>query len=156
MRPSIDDPTAYPRVYRLRPWVAALWFFTGLLGIGLGGFCVAHFSQTPEITNEDLRPLFVAFAGYMVLFGIFAIASAFHYRVVLTYDKIQIRSFLRQKEMRRDNIAGLLRVPEEVGEQITLVSKDPRKKNLKFSDYMQPDEFFEQWLASIPDLGRNP
>lgn len=157
MRKSPDDPaTVYPRTYRLRRWVAALWFVTGLLGIVWGGLCAVYFWQAPGFASENLRLLFVAICGLMIVYGIFCIASMFHYRFVLGRDKVEVHTFFRRYEMRRDNISGLVRTRHGPVEIITLIPNDPSVKRLKFTDYMQPDELFEQWLASIADLRRNP
>jgi hypothetical protein len=152
MRHSLDDPSAYPRAYGLRRWIAALWLLTGVIGILWFGFGVIYFATLPDIATENLRIFFVAVCVVMALCSVFPIVSVFKYRFVLDHDKVQLSTLLFQQDIRKDNIAGLRRRYHDLGQTITLVPKDKRTRQLKFEDYMEPDEFFESWLASIPDL----
>jgi hypothetical protein len=58
--------------------------------------------------------------------------------------------------MRKDDIAGVRRVRNKHGEHVTLISRSPGEKNLKFFDHMQTDEFFDSWLISLPDMHGGP
>lgn len=151
MQNSLSDPSAYPRVYRLRRDVAWLWLLTGVISILGFGFGAVHFASGP-MASENLRIFFFASCVLVALLGIFPILMVIKYRFVLDHDKVYLSTLLSRREMRLDDIAGLRRRYNDVGYTTTLVPKDPRSKRLKFADHMQQDEFFERWIASIPDL----
>lgn len=150
MKQSLDDPAAYPRVYRLRRDVDILWTFSGICGILLSIVSGSAIWNEPNM-NPDLRLFFMAWPLFFLLFGVFALIARFQYRFILGLDRIHLSSMLTQREMQKVDIAGVVRVRDEVGERVTLVSKNPAEKDLKFFDYMETDEFFERWLESFRD-----
>jgi hypothetical protein len=166
---SIDDPRAYPRIYRLRRGKLAFYLFTGLLGLFLAITVIGIAKTSPTIPNETVRHNFVLFGMVFAVFGVFVIVDALRYRLILHFDRIELYTFfLRHHTVLRDNLAYIewLMFKREMARDSTnkktlivagtrpaLIRKDKTSSPLFFPDRIKTDQFFDRWLSALRNSG---
>jgi hypothetical protein len=91
-----------------------------------------------------------------VLFGVFGMyvaISALKYRVILEADRIRVIGALRNRELRRDHIAGRRHVSLNAGSgRWRLVPTPGSGSKLELSLFLETDKDFSTWILTLPDL----
>ena len=150
---DVFDPKAYPRTYGLS--VASKWMVSAL------GLIVASLSLAGGIfflhPDNGRAPagaaILVALCGGFALMGIYLLAVAIFYRVILQADSIQVFEIYRRRHLARDEIEGRGHFSHRPGMSAwVLVPKPGFGAKIKLSSLLRTDKAFLAWIHSLPDL----
>jgi hypothetical protein len=155
MQPPLNDIAAYPRVYRLRRGaVVGRWVMGSLLLVFAAPISSAIVSGA--LAESGFFKFFLlACSCFPLIFGLGPIIDALTYRLTLLPDSVQLRRIIWRDEIHYSDIAGISRKSDEDGESITLLPNKEGVHSLTLGQDANTDEFFERWLASMPDLTNN-
>jgi hypothetical protein len=94
-----------------------------------------------------------ALCGGFALLGIYLIAAAVFYRVILQADSIQVFEIYRRRLLARGEIEGRSHFANAQGPSgWVLVPKPGVGGKIKLSMYLKTDKDFLTWIRSLPDL----
>lgn len=146
------DPTVYPRTYGFS--VAGKWVVS-LLGLVLVALNVAGaiaFSPGQAGAQPGSALLFVLCGG-VVLLGIYLLATAHFYGVILKADSIEVFEIYRRRELARGDIEGRCHLANGRGlSGWVLVPKPGLGGKIQLSQFLKTDKDFLRWIRSLPDL----
>jgi hypothetical protein len=143
------DPHAYPRTYGFS--VASKWTVS-VLGMVLvstslaGAIFFSHEGRTPSV-------VLFAVCGVFAVLGIYLLAAAGLYRVILEADSIQVFEIYRRRQLARRDIEGRSHNWNRQGPPAwTLVPKPGAGGKIKLSTFLKTDKEFLTWIRSLADL----
>ena len=146
---STLDPPLYPRTYR--PSMA--WrVFVVLLGGGLAtGGLFGTFNGIVDHKSSGNEGVVVA-SLLFVLLGGYCVISILMSKVVLSFDTVESTDGFSSRTMRREEVAGSYFRRAGADSVLVLVSRLENQKDLKIPLYIQTDDVFQEWLASVSDF----
>jgi hypothetical protein len=134
------------RAYSLRGSQRAAYLVYAALGLGGGGYFLFESAAHPLGS-----PLGVPFGALFLIPGIVLTLSALRSRLTLEGDQLELRSALRTRTVRRDQIDGLQRVRRDVGNVTRIFLKEHRGV-LTVSAAFTGSADLEEWLSGLPDV----
>ena len=134
------------RAYSLRTSQKVLYLVYAALGLGGGGYFLAETVAHPLGLALSL-PFGLLFAIPGLILGLSALRS----RLILEGDRLELRSALRTRTVRRDDIDGLQRIRNDNGKFTRIFLKEHRGV-LTVSGAFQGTADFEEWLTGLPDV----
>jgi hypothetical protein len=146
---DVFDPQAYPRTYGFS--AAGKWTVSvlGLLLVSLslaGAIYFSHEGRTPSV-------VLFAVCGVFAVLGIYLIAAAVFYRVILEAESIQVFEIYQRRQLARRDIEGRSHYWNRQGPPAwTLVPKPGVGGKIKLSTFLKTDKDFLSWIRSLPDL----
>jgi hypothetical protein len=150
---DVFDPGAYPRTYGLS--VAGKWLvsFLGCAVVLLSLAGAALLLHTDEGRTPAGSAILVALCGGFALLGIYLLAAAIFYRVILQADSIQVFEIYRRRRLARNDIEGRSHSGTRQGPSAwMLVAKPGFGEKIKLSIFLKTDKDFLTWIRSLPDL----
>jgi hypothetical protein len=150
---DVFDPTAYPRTYGLS--VASKWMVSilGLVLVSLGSSGAIYFLILDDGRAPAGWAILVALCGGFALLGIYLLAAAVFYRVILQADSIQVFEIYRRRDLARGEIEGRSHFANAQGPSgWVMVPKAGFGGKIKLSMFLKTDKDFLAWIHSLPDL----
>jgi hypothetical protein len=150
---DVFDPGAYPRTYGLS--VAGKWMVSvlGLVLVSLSLAGAIFFVLADEGHTPAGSAVLFALCGGFALVGIYLLAAAMFYRVILQADSIQVFEIYRRRQLARGEIEGRSHFANAQGPSgWVLVPKPGVGGKIKLSMYLKTDKAFLAWIHSLPDL----
>lgn len=150
---AIDLPSAeHSRVYRSAPgWRLAL-LTAGVLGIGaavtMGSALMSLRLQGAESPPNNLWPSLLS----LVPLGLYAIARALRYRVVLSADRIELIQPLGRRRMLREDIHGWRLQRNQYCATLELVPWDRKTDSIWIPLVFKTDDIWRAWYSTLEDL----
>lgn len=152
--PKVFDPASYPRTYRTSRKnatsnlvVAGLMAVAGLAGAWFFGAIAPPDNRSGMVLVEVICLSVVALAAAMVSY-------TRDYRIVLSADSIEVRSWWRTKAMRRADIAGWRAQQTRKRSMVYLEAKTGSPRMLAVATSVEMDEPFKAWFDSLPNLDK--
>jgi hypothetical protein len=150
---EVFDPSAYPRTYALS--VAGKWMVSVLGSVlvllSLSG--AIFFLPADESRNPAGAAVLFVLCGAFALLGIYLLAVAVFYRVILQADTIQVFEIYRRRYLQRGEIEGRGHFSYGQGTSAwVLVPKPGFGGKVKLSAFLKTDKDFRAWILSLPDL----
>jgi hypothetical protein len=147
------EPSAYPRTYSLS--VAGKWMVSVLgfvfVSVSLAGAMV--FSVGDKAGTPAGSAVLFTLCGGFALVGIYLLAVAVFYRVILQADSIQVFEIYRRRHLARSEIDGRSHFSYGHGMSAwVLVPKPGSGRSIKLSTFLKSDKDFRTWILSLPDL----
>lgn len=158
LTPEAFDSPAWPRTYGVSLGWKLILVPLGVLfaAAGVGGF-VFLASSAHDLGLQTWATLFASaitlgFAGL----GVYIVASALKYRVVLAEDGVELLQPFRSRRLSRAEIQGHRTLRPQQGPRIlVLVPRNPAVRKLKISRILKTDPTFDAWVAGLQDLDRH-
>ena len=147
------DPTVYPRTYGLS--VAGKWVVSvlGLVVVALNLAGAIIFSRAGEAGTPAGSAVLFVVCGGLVLVGIYMLALAAFYRVILQADSIQVFEIYRRRQLARVEIEGRSHFSNAQGPSgWVLMPKPGFGGKIHLSRFLKTDKGFLNWIRSLPDL----
>jgi hypothetical protein len=143
---EVFEPSAYPRTYRLS--VAGKWLLSVL------GLVPLLFSFIGAVVFSPAASARVYMAcAVLALLGIYLLATALFYGVILQADSIQVFEIYRRRYLARGDIEGRSHFSHGQGPSgWVLVPKPGFGGKMRLSAYLETDKAFLSWIRSLPDL----
>jgi hypothetical protein len=150
---DVFDPSAYPRTYALS--VPGKWLVSvlGLVMVSLSLAGAIFLSFGDQGRNPAGSAILLMVCAVFALMGIYLLAVALFYRVILQADSIQVFEIYRRSSVSRLQIEG--RSHFAYGQGMTawvLVPKPGSGGKIKLSNFLKTDKDFRAWIQSLPDL----
>lgn len=143
----------FPRVYRVdeRTRKAVNFFTVAVGGLFLGVTALTLAGVLPH--RGSLGGLFftdLTIAGILVMLG-----SFYNKRAILYEDSIEVAGWFYSRKLKYAGIrgrqtSGSSRLP--YGYSYILVPADPSERKLVLPHYLHTDEFFHEWIKTIPKV----
>jgi hypothetical protein len=145
------DPGVYPRTYGLS--VFAKWMVS-LLGVVIVSLSLAILLFLADDTRTPAgSAVLLALCGGFALMGVYLLAVAAFYRVMLQADSIEVFEIYRRRQLRRGEIEGRSHFASARGPSSwVLVPKPGFGGKIKLPMYLKTDKDFLAWIHSLPDL----
>lgn len=134
------------RAYSLATSKKALYLVSATLCIAGGGFFLKD-----AVAHPLGRPLSVPFGILFIIPGLMLGSSSLRSRLVLDGDQLELRSALRTRTVRRDDIDGLQRIRYDYGTSTRLFLKEHRG-DLTVSGAFTGSGDLNDWLKGLPDI----
>lgn len=143
---------ACPRVYRTALGWRLLLLAVGGFGIGTASL-TAHLliSFRPESGDSPPESLWLSLLA-LVLLGLYAIARALRFRVVLSVDRIELIEPFGRRQMLRAQIHGWRMQRNQYGATLDLVPQDRQAEHLWIPLAFKTDTTWREWFATFSDL----
>lgn len=148
------------RVYR--PSKKSRIFFAIMGGFGFAGgvwilanlapWSIAQFRENPRPTSLLLCCFNVAIGGFMVIQSIAILRSYWKRAIVLTSNSVTVEFLYGTRTLRFGDILGRRTQPTQYGQQTVIVPKAKQFRKLIIKDGCVVDDYYRNWLASLPDL----
>jgi hypothetical protein len=150
---EVFNPAAFPRTYAMT--VAGKWmvsilgaFLVALSLIGAIPFLLAELDRTSAGSG-----VLLALCVGLGLLGLYLLAAAFFYRVILQADSIEVFEIYRRRRLARGEIEGRSHFANALGPSgWVLVPKPGFGGKIKLSMYLKTDKNFLAWIRLLPDL----
>jgi len=150
---DVFDPSAYPRTYALS--VAGKWLVS-VLGLVMVAFSLAgaiFFSHGDQSRTPAALAILLPLCAGFALMGVYLLAVAVFYRVILQADSIQVFEIHRRCSLSRLEIEGRSHFAYGEGMRAwVLVPKPGSGGKIKLSNFLKTDKDFRTWIQSLPDL----
>ena len=150
---DVFEPGAYPRTYKLS--VAGKWMLSalGLVLVSLSLVGAIFFSVADKARTSAGSAVLFTLCGGFALLGIYLLAVAVFYRVILQADSIQVFEIYRRRCLARGEIDGRSHFSYGQGMSAwVLVPKPGSGGKIKLSTFLKSDKEFRAWILSLPDL----
>ena len=150
---DVFDPGAYPRTYALS--IPGKWLVSilGLLMVSLSLAGAIFFSQGDHGRTAAALAILLPLCAVFALMGVYLLAVAAFYRVVLQADSIQVFEIYRRCSLSRLQIEGRSHFAYGQGMRAwVLVPKPGSGGKIKLSNFLKTDKDFRTWIQSLPDL----
>lgn len=134
------------RDYSLKTSQRVWNLLTAALCLGGAGFFLAESAVHPLGLA-----LSVPFGVLFLIPGVILALSALRSRLTLEGDELELRSALRTRRVRHDEIEGLQRIRRDVGNLTRIFLKD-RRGVLSVSEAFVGNADLEEWLTGLPDV----
>jgi hypothetical protein len=140
------DPKSYPRTYGLS--VAGKWLVSVL------GLALVSLSLTGAVLFSPAgSAVLYAVCGVLALLGIYLLATAVFYRVMLDADSVQVFEIYRRRHLARRDIEGRSHFANGQGPSgWVLVPKAGFGGKIQLSRFLEIDKDFLDWIRSLRDL----
>jgi len=146
----LEDPSAYPRVYRASGWWLIGLTFSGAV-FAIGGMIGAWFAAKAPLQNPHGRLWLVGLGLAFGVFGVYCLLSTFRSRVVLFPDRIEVEELTRTAVLSREEVRGW-RSLTAWPTVFVLVPSDASRRPVKMAQVFRLDPEFAQWLYTLPCL----
>jgi hypothetical protein len=124
----------------------------GLVLVSLGLSGAIYFLPSDDVHGPGTVPLIVLCGGFALL-GIYLLAVALFYRVIMQADSIQVFEIYRRRHLSRLEIEGRSHFSSGQGMSAwVLVPKPGFGGKIKLSTLLKTDKEFLTWIRSLPDL----
>ena len=149
---DVFDPSVYPRAYGLSgasKWLVSV-LGSVLVALGLSG--ATHFLLSDDVGRPG-SVLLIALCGGFAVLGIYLLAAAVFYRVILQADSLEVFEVYRRRTLARREIEGRSHFSNAQGPSgWVLVPKPGFGAKVKLSTFLDTDKEFRTWIHSLPDL----
>lgn len=151
--PTVAPLTAYPRVYR-----AGLGWRISLLTVGGLGISAALVAGRLLISfrlvggGSSPQDLWISLLTLAPL-GLYAIARALRFRIVLSADRIEIIGAFFMRRMLREDISGWRISRNLYGSTLELMPRDRREDKLWIDLVFKIDPVWREWCATLAYVG---
>jgi hypothetical protein len=139
----------YPVVYRVVMWLRV--FAVVLTLVLAGGANVLLFKPVWQGLNVPISPLLLGIDVLFTLLMLYFVGWSFTAKVTLRADAIEEATPFATRVLRVSDIKGWSRLPKGGG--VLLAPKSGVPLTISKDSY-NPDRYFEEWLAKLPDLKR--
>jgi hypothetical protein len=150
---DVFDPRAYPHTYRLS--TSGRWLVS-VLGLVMASSSFAgaiFFWLKDELRSPGGLAMLMTLCAGFALLGLYLLAVAVFYRVVLQADAIEVFEIYRRRYLPRLEIEGRAHFPYGQGMSAwVLVPKPGFGGKIKLSTLLKTDKAFLTWIHSLPDL----
>lgn len=143
---TVDPNFRIRRAYSLETSQKVLYLVYGAIGLGGGGFFLYE-----TVVHPLGLPLGLPFALLFGIPGLILALSAVRSRLILEGDQLELRSALRTRAVRRDDIDGLQRIRNANGTFTRIFLKE-RRGVLTVSGAFTGNADLEEWLKGLPDV----
>jgi hypothetical protein len=144
----VFDPARYPRTYEFS--AANRWTMV-VFGSGLFGFAGWLAGPLSAATARGDRIAEVLVLGSLAAFSIWAIAAGLRTRAILSEGRLDYRGAFLSRSVLVADILGRRRPPGQT-RGIQIEPRPGRGRRLRMRSDLRRDEWFDAWMARIPDL----
>jgi hypothetical protein len=125
----------------------------GLVLVSLNLAAVIFFSVADKARTPAGSAVLFVLCGGIALLGIYLLALAVFYRVILQADSIQVFEIYRRRHLSRGEIDGRSHFSNGQGPSgWVLLPKPGFGGKIKLSRFLKTDKEFLTWIRSLPDL----
>ena len=150
---DVFDPSVYPRTYGLS--VAGKWLVSilGLVMVSFGLAGAVAFSHGDQGRATAALAILLPLCGLFALMGVYLLAVAVFYRVILQADSIQVFEIYRRCSLSRLEIEGRSHFAYGQGMSAWVLVPNPGSgRKIKLSNFLNIDKEYRSWIQSLPDL----
>lgn len=156
---TVEHPAAlpfslidFPRTYRVSGGYRLFFLSLGAIAVFAGAMGAWCFGTGHEMQSLAGMLLLTGGSVAFALLGIYMIALALRYSVILSADAIVLNCALRSRSFMRTDIGGRRVLPTQYVSTLVLLSRSGGGEKMKVWMMLKTDPAFHAWLEGIPDL----